>query len=173
MNGFRQEVLTGYTDSQATGTLTAMATRYRICLALTVWLLTSSRALPQRAVELKADEAIVRVENRWLGAEVDPDVLMSILADDFVHVLPTGFITKDEQIRYLRVHPARKRESKHFETLRVRVYGAAAVPNGIVVASSEDGKIQKTIFTDVFAYRNGKWQAVNGQETPLAYSPGQ
>jgi hypothetical protein len=41
-----------------------MATPYRICLALTVWLLTSSTALPQRAVELKADEAIVRIENK-------------------------------------------------------------------------------------------------------------
>ena len=151
----------------------AMATKYRMCLVLTVWLLMSCTALTQRTVESSADAVIVQIENRWLGAEDDPDALMPILADDFVHVLPTGFVTKDQQIRYLRAHRILKRESKHFEALRVRVYGTAAVANGIVVASSRDGKIRKTIFTDVFAYRNGKWQAVNGQETPLADSPGQ
>jgi hypothetical protein len=150
-----------------------MATRYRICLALTVWLLMFSTAWSQKPVESKADDAVVQIENRWLSAEDDPDALKSILADDFVHVLSTGFITKDEQIRYLRAHPIQKRESKHFEALRVRVYGTAAVANGIVVASSGDGKIRKTIFADVFAYRNEKWQAVNAQETPPADSPGQ
>ena len=73
-------------------------------------------------------------------------------------------MSKDEQIRYLRAHPVPKRESKHFETLRVRVYGRAAVANGIVVASSGNGKIQKTIFTDVFAYRSGRWQAVTDRK---------
>ena len=143
-----------------------------MCLTLTVWLLMSSTALPQRPVANSRD-TVVQIENRWLSAEDDPRTLNSILADDFVHVLPAGFITKDEQIRYLGAHPFPKGESQHFEDLKVRVYGTAAVANGIVVARSRDGKIRKTIFTDVFAYRNQKWQAVNAQETPLTDSPGQ
>jgi hypothetical protein len=141
-----------------------------MCLALTLWLLMSSTALPQRPVADSRD-LVVQIENQWLSREDDPRALNSILADDFVHVLPAGFITKDEQIRYLGRHPFPKGESRHFEDLRVRIYGTAAVANGIVVATSGDGKIRKTIFTDVFAYRNQKWQAVNAQETLLADSP--
>ena len=114
---------------------------------------------------------IVQLENQWLEAEDKPKALPSILADDFVHVVPAGLITKDEQIRYLTTHRNGKEQGKHFENLRVRMFGNVAIANGIVVASAENGKIQKTLFTDVFAYRNGRWQAVNAQETPLADSP--
>jgi hypothetical protein len=42
------------------------------------------------------------VENRWLDNEDRPDVVRTILADDFMHVLPNGFVSKEEQIAYLR-----------------------------------------------------------------------
>jgi len=114
-------------------------------------------------------QAVLELEQRWLQAEDNPDALESILAGDFIHVLPFGFITKADQIQYLRSHPASDhRTSKHFEELRARIFGTAAVVTGIVVATSADGKTQKTIFTDVFAYRNGRWQAVNAQELPFS-----
>jgi len=40
------------------------------------------------------------------------------------------------------------------------------VVNGVVAATGADGRARKTMFTDVFAYRGGKWQAVNAQELP-------
>ncbi len=40
--------------------------------------------------------------------------------------------------------------------------------NGIVVAMGADSKTRRTIFTDVFAYPCGRWQAVNAQELPLS-----
>jgi hypothetical protein len=95
-------------------------------------------------------------------------VLEGILADDFVHVLPFGFVTKAEQLRYMRTHPLpQARPARHFEDLKVRVYGNAGIVNGIVVSTSQGSKPEKTIFTDVFAYRAGKWRAVNAQELPL------
>ncbi len=40
--------------------------------------------------------------------------------------------------------------------------------NGIVMTSNENGKeIGRNVFTDVFMYRNGRWQAINGQETDV------
>jgi Domain of unknown function (DUF4440) len=109
-----------------------------------------------------------KLEQHWLESEADPDALQSILADDFVHVLPFGFVSKDQQIGYIRSHPAPERgTSKHFQDLRIRLYGNTGIANGIVVATNAGGKVQKTIFTDVFVYRNGKWQAVNAQELPL------
>lgn len=97
----------------------------------------------------------------------DSEALKSILADDFIHVLPVGFVTKREQLSYMRSHPSSRREAKRSEDLRVRIFGSAGVVNGIVVATGADGKARRTIFTDVFAYRHGKWQAVNAQELPL------
>jgi hypothetical protein len=82
--------------------------------------------------------------------------------------LPRGFISKREQIDYLRKHPRSSRSTKHFDELRVRIYGSAAIANGIVSELPEGGTApQKTVFTDVFAKRQGVWQAVNAQELPL------
>ena len=112
--------------------------------------------------------ALEALEQRWLGVEDDPSALESILADDFIHVLPMGFVTKREQIHYMRAHPAPKdATTRRFDDLRVRVYGIAGVVTGIVVATAPDGKTDRTAFTDVFAFRDGRWQAVNAQELPL------
>ncbi|HTS12897.1 MAG TPA: nuclear transport factor 2 family protein [Candidatus Limnocylindrales bacterium] len=109
---------------------------------------------------------MTQLEQRWLSHENDPRVLESILAGDFVHVVSVGMITKAEHIDYVRRHPFND-TSRHFEDLRVRIYGTVGIVNGIVVAKSASGKLRKSTFTDVFAYRNGKWQAVNAQELPV------
>ena len=47
----------------------------------------------------------------------------------------------------------------------MRIYGTAGIVNGMVVAADNAGSVvKKTVFTDVFAYRDGRWQAVNAQE---------
>jgi uncharacterized protein DUF4440 len=119
----------------------------------------------------KSDEnskqELLALENRWLQAEDDPVALESILAPDFLHVVPGEIITKNQQLRFLRDHPAsRQHADKHFEDLHVRVYGEAGIVNGVVIAKTEHGE-RKTLFTDVFAYRDGKWQAVSAQELPV------
>jgi hypothetical protein len=108
----------------------------------------------------------VTLEQRWLQGEDDPATQEQILADDFVHVLPSGMISKKDQIDFVR---SRKRSAdelrRHFEQLRIRIYGTVGVVNGMVVATDKSGAaVRKTIFTDVFAYRDGTWQAVNAQE---------
>ena len=96
-----------------------------------------------------------------------PNALGSVLAPDFLHVVPVGIITKKEQLDFMHKHPSRDQSSKHFEDMHVRVYGNVAIVNGMVVAIS-GRSTQKTLFTDVFAYREGKWQAVSAQELPVA-----
>jgi hypothetical protein len=51
--------------------------------------------------------------------------------------------------------------------LHVRIYGNVGIVNGMVVEAGS-GAPRKTLFTDVFACRDGKWQAVNAQEVPAA-----
>jgi len=122
-----------------------------------------------------AQQAVTQLEQRWLQNEYDPATLNSILADDFVHVLPSGFISKQQHIAFVQTHPQQKLLKRHFEQLRVRVYGNVAIANGIVaempVKTAKDGPALKAFFTNVFAFRNGRWQAVNAQETPMGKQP--
>lgn len=116
-----------------------------------------------------AEQAIREVEEQWLQNESNPAVLDSILADDFVHVLPAGFITKQEQLQFVRNHPRPAGETRRFEELRVRVYGDTAIATGIVDAREDQSRQpRQTMFTDVFVRREDKWQAVNSQELPWA-----
>lgn len=122
----------------------------------------------QESAPRDAEQQIKALEQRWLENEGTPDVLESVLADDFVHVLTSGFITKREQVDYMRKHPQGSSGSRRFEQLRVRVYGATAIANGIVAEEPGNGQRgQRTAFTDVFVYRDRKWAAVNAQELPL------
>lgn len=116
-----------------------------------------------------AQEAVTQLEQKWLQNEYDPATLNSILADDFIHVLATGFISKQQHIAYVQAHPQQKLLKRQFAQLRVRVYGSVAIANGIVAEMpAKDGAALKFVFTDVFVFRNGRWQAVNAQETPMS-----
>lgn len=112
-------------------------------------------------------QEVLNLEDHWLQVEDDPNALESVLAPDFLHVVPVGIITKKEQLDFMRKHPSHGQSSKHFEDMHVRVYGNVAIVNGMVVAIS-GRSTQKTLFTDVFAYREGTWQAVSAQELPVA-----
>ena len=116
----------------------------------------------------KSKQELLALENRWLQVEDDPVALEAILAPDFLHVVPGAIITKDQHLQFLREHPASgRRPEKRFEDLHVRVYGEAGIVNGVVVKTTDHGE-RKTLFTDVFACRDGKWQAVSAQELPVA-----
>ena len=116
----------------------------------------------------ESKQALLALENRWLQAEDDPVALEDILSSDFLHVVPGEIITKKQHLQFLRDHPASgRRPEKRFEDLHVRVYGEAGIVNGAVIQNTDHGA-RKTLFTDVFAYRDGKWQAVSAQELPVA-----
>lgn len=112
----------------------------------------------------EARAAIVALEHEWLQAR-DPAILDRILAADFVHPVPSGdLLTKAEHIAWVAAHPRPASTEVSFESLRVRVYGSMALANGIVIARSAGHPPRRTIFTDVFAYRDQRWQAINAQE---------
>src|SRR5579884_1956002 len=115
-----------------------------------------------------AEQDVRKLERRWLQNEDNPAALESILAPDFIHVGTYGFVTKQQQIDFMRKHPRADSQKRIFEELRIRVYGEVAVANGVVRAiGPEAGDVKFTAFTDVFVRRKGAWQAVNAQELPL------
>ncbi|HEY2806608.1 MAG TPA: nuclear transport factor 2 family protein [Gemmatimonadales bacterium] len=117
-----------------------------------------------------SNRLILALEGRWLRLENNPDSLATIFAPDFMHVTSQGIITGQQQLAFMRAHPVTGQPAhKHFEDLRIRVYGTIGILNGIVVAG--DGpSATRTFFTDVFAYRAGAWKAINAQELPAAPS---
>ena len=133
-------------------------------LLLALLLLAASAAGADRERQVRD------LEQRWLAAEDDPAQLAQILADDFVHVGPFGIITRAEQLDFMRRHPQSRPAQRRFAELKVRIYGDVAIANGVVIAT-DAGKDEKTAFTDVFAFRHGRWWAINAQESPLPAQP--
>jgi hypothetical protein len=73
-----------------------------------------------------AEQEVRAVEERWLSNESRPEVVESILADDFIHVLSAGFIDKNEHLQYLKQHPGAFPGIKQFDEVRIRIYGETA-----------------------------------------------
>jgi hypothetical protein len=137
------------------------------CAVLSLALL-SCHASHQPGSAEESKQELLTLENRWLQVEDDPVAVEAILAPDFLHIVPRAIITKEQHLEFLREHPrSGQRAEKHFEDLHVRVFGEAAVVNGAVIKTTEHGEC-KTLFTDVFAFRDGRWQAVSAQELPVA-----
>ena len=111
------------------------------------------------------EQAIRTLEEQWLHAR-DAATLDRILASDFVHPVAQGvFLTKAEHIDWYVKHLPPPTRKTRFDHLQVRIYADTAIANGIVIASDESGKeTDRSLFTDVFVYREGRWQAVNAQE---------
>jgi hypothetical protein len=116
-------------------------------------------------------KALVALEDGWLHAR-DAGTLDRILADDFVHpVAPGLFLSKTEHIDWFTKHLPPASRKTRLDHLRVRLYGDTAIVNGLVIATDGSGKEQdRSIFTDVFVYRDGRWQAANAQENRVVAS---
>ena len=77
-------------------------------------------------------------------------------------------LTKAQHIQFSSTHLPPSDLTKHFEDLQVRIYGDVGIVNVSVVATNKNGNIAaKTVFTDVFVYRDGRWQAINAQENAV------
>ena len=132
-------------------------------------LLTLSGHSVQSRRNPQSDEQAIRVlEEEWLHAR-DAATLDRILASDFVHAVPQGvFLTKAEHIDWYVKHLPPLTRQTRFDHLQVRIYGDTAIANGMVIASDKSGKeSDRSIFTDVFVYRERRWQAVNAQENQV------
>ncbi len=111
---------------------------------------------------------LLALEDEWLHAR-DARTLDRILADDFVHPVAQGlFLTKTQHIDWFTQHLPPVSRKTRFDHLQVRLYGDTAIVNGMVIATDESGKeLDRSTFTDVFVFRDRRWQAVNAQENKL------
>jgi len=118
------------------------------------------------------EQQIKDLEKQWTDAELKQDAvaLDRILADDIVEIESTGQVqTKAEDLADLKSGEF-KLESLSFGDMKVRVFGNVAVVNGpYAMKGTYKGKdiSHEGRFTDVFAKRQGRWQCVSTQMTPI------
>ena len=112
--------------------------------------------------------ALVQLEQVWLRAAEQHDLvaLGCILADEFEEAGFDGSLIG----RPAMLASAAKPSTVHFELsdLHAQVYGNFAYVRGLGGTRSDDGKFHaKNRFTDIFVYRDGRWQCVAGHESHL------
>ena len=132
--------------------------------------LGASRAAGQQRSTSPDSAAIVELEHTWLS-HGDSATLERILAPDFLHPVASGqIIDRAEHIAWVASHPAPPTAHARFERLDVRLFGDIAIATGIVAARRVGATApRRTVFTDVFARRHGRWEAVSAQETPVSH----
>jgi len=146
----------------------AVALLIGICASLAV---CQESPTPAKANPSTTDlkQMFTKLENEWAKADNSKDtkVLDRILADDWTYLGATGVATKAQHLADLKSGGG----GLEFETLadiKVRVFGDTAVVTGSAEQKSSNKENDTSghyLWTDVFVKRNGRWQAVNSQDT--------
>jgi hypothetical protein len=122
----------------------------------------------------------MRIEHQWLAALNQHDVttLARVLGREFIDSDFQGdVITRAQYLGYF-AHPLAQPSvsvRQEFADTKVRFVagGEVAIVTGVVVThaegnattSSRQDAVRHSRFTDVFVWRDARWQAVTGQET--------
>ena len=138
----------------------------RVTIALSIFpALAFGREIP---VQDRNERAVLRIEHDWLRALVVRDrvALDRILADDFMDSNWKGELRNKWQVLAGFSKPLPY--SQRLQDVKINLYQDVAVARGLNVISDQNRRIMMRIrFTDVLLYRNGYWQAVAAQETPV------
>ncbi len=150
----------------------AVAVLVAVAATLALGQMDDKQAKPKGGGKGGVEEALMQTERDWTEASLKKDAaaLDKILADDWVGQGPPGTVTKAEALADLKSGD-NKLESITLGDMKVRVLGDTAVVTGSDdEKSSYKGKDTSGHYTwtDVFAKRNGRWQAVASQGTLMA-----
>jgi hypothetical protein len=117
-------------------------------------------------------EDLKNIEDEWTVANLNADKkkLERILADDYVGTTPDG--TMQGKADYLRdVKPEPTIQHWEFQNLKLALNGSRATLTGLVsLESSERNEPLVLRFTDKFVWRDGRWQAVSSEVSPVTES---
>lgn len=148
------------------------AKSFLIALSLSALALTGPNVGGADSGKTSDEQQLKKIEEDWADAYVkrDPSVVQRILADDFAFTGPDGAMVKrDEYVKSITGDTTFT--SFKMDSLSVRIYGDAAVVNGLATISAktkgEDENGQYS-FTDMFVKQKGEWKAVSGHVTPVA-----
>lgn len=116
----------------------------------------------------KTEAALIKAEQNWAAALNRKDVpaVACLLADEFEDADVDGSLhARGETLEKI---PNKKSGTNQLSELRAHVEGNLAFTRGLATLVDGSGKVVARVrFTDVFAYRDGRWQALVGQESLL------
>lgn len=145
------------------------AAREESCVGYALWLLLFcpiASAVPCPTNQPNDGNALVQIERNWAQAleQRDAAALGCILADEFEDAGPDGQLTS----RAITLAKAAEHPPVHhvLSDLHAHVHGDFGYIRGLATAVDAQGKTVVTVrFTDVYAYRDGRWQCVAGHES--------
>jgi ketosteroid isomerase-like protein len=140
-----------------------------------VWLLMlgpMAYAAPCPAGQPKDGNALVQTEQVWAKAleQRDPAALGCLLAAEFEDAGPDGTL----QDRDATLAKAGKHQPVHHELteMHAQVHGDFGYIRGLATAVGAQGEVLARVrFTDIYVYRDGRWQVVAAHESMLAGTP--
>lgn len=135
-----------------------------VSLALTV----SAPAADCPRNQPKTVAALMELEQNWAAAlsRKDADAVACMVADEFEDADVDGSLhTRSQMLEHI---PQRKPGTNRLSEMRAHVQGNSAFTRGLNTVVDASGKVVARVrFTDVFIYRDGRWQALAGHETLL------
>ena len=119
--------------------------------------------------QVKDSSTLIQIEQTWARSleNRDTSTLGCILADEFEDAGPDGMLTD----RATTLTKAATHAAVHHELsdLQAHVTGDFGYIRGLATALNAQGQlVAKVRFTDVYVYRDGRWQCVAGHESMLA-----
>jgi ketosteroid isomerase-like protein len=142
-------------------------------LDVKILILLLAIALPALAADCpknqpKTEAVLLELEQNWAQAlgRHDADTIACMVADEFEEADVDGSLhTRSQMLAHI---PQRKPGSNHLTEMRAHVEGSFGFVRGLNEALDPSGKIVARVrFTDIFTYRDGRWQALAGHETLL------
>lgn len=111
---------------------------------------------------------LMKAEQDWAQAleHSDTATLACILADEFEDANPSGALSDRSTVL---AHTEKNPGSPHkLSEMHARVYGDVGYVRGLATALTADGRPKAIVrFTDIYVYRDGRWQCVAGHESDL------
>jgi ketosteroid isomerase-like protein len=153
--------------------MTRMATSVVIAAALSLATLTAAPARAQGAAgAASVEQQIMKMERDRAAAVVkgDVSVMEGLTSDDYTLINANGQLSgKAETMNNIRTGVI-KLTANEVSDMKVRVYGDTAVVTGKSTAKGTIGGRElkgPVMFTRVYVKKDGKWQSVAFQQTPV------
>jgi len=133
---------------------------------MTVFLMAVAGAAECPKGQAKSEAALVELEEAWAEAlgRKDAGTVACIMADEFEEADVDGALhTRSQALAHI---PQRRPGSNHLTEMRAHVDGDFGYVRGLNEVMNSGGKIVARVrFTDVFTYRDGRWQAILAHES--------
>jgi ketosteroid isomerase-like protein len=131
-----------------------------LVLALSAFSLDCPKSQP------KTEATLIELEQNWAAAlsRKDVDAVACMVAEEFEDADVDGSLqTRSEMLQHI---PQRKPGVNHLSEMRAHVEGNVGFTRGLATLVDASGKVVARVrFTDVFTYRDGRWQALAGHES--------